>query len=195
MSNASVKRRIDYRDLEVAPGVKIDPVAPYNHAFVFMTEQYGKGRIVNAAMVEIECQFMMRTQKWHPIQCEIFTDQCRVLNHDIDTHNFNPPWMNHKPYQRRFGYENKEMRTGVVKYHNPPHLGLRDREVKSPKPYMFRVYLNRKLVCETQSVQTRDEFVTNLAYTATRKQKVVGKKECFEHWTSKPKKPLVTSGN
>jgi hypothetical protein len=186
MASANVQRRIDYRDLAVSPGVKVDPIAPYNHAFVFMTEQYSKGRIVNEAMIQVECEWMTRKAKWHPVQCEIFAAQCRVLDADIDAKEFKPPWMKQKSYQRRFGYENKEMHTGVIKYHNPPHLGLRDREVKNPKPYMFRVYLGPVLVCETQSVQTRDEYVAKMEAYANRKQKIVGRKQCVERWERKP---------
>jgi hypothetical protein len=142
MSSQEIEMRIKTRDIEVVPNHFMDEDALRKHAYAFYAEQFGKGRVVNDAMIDIECRF----SKFDRFQCEAFRAFCHQLDTDIDNGELNFKWREHNSYNRRFDYENKPMRKGVVKIHNTSNLHLREKEVKNPKPYEFRAYCGAKLV-------------------------------------------------
>jgi hypothetical protein len=176
-----IEMRIKTRDIEVVPNHYMDEDALRRHSYAFYAEQFGKGRVVNAAMIDIECKF----KQFDKFQCRAFRDFCRQLDADIDAGELNFKWREHNTFNKRFDYENKPMRKGVVKIHNSGNLHLREKEVKNPKPFMFRAYCNGKLVYNGNNRQHFLTWAGSYKKTHVQTRYVVQKNHSETHFRSK----------
>jgi hypothetical protein len=93
-------------------------------------------------MIDIECRYM----KYDRFQCAAFRKFCHQLDADIDSGELKLKFRQENRFNKRFDYENRPMRKGVMKIHNVSNLHLREKEVQSRTQFMFRAYLGRTLV-------------------------------------------------